>query len=231
MRILLKLSGEALKGNDEYIYSDSMLEQVAEDLIEVQKAGHQIAIVVGGGNIFRGVNGDKTGIQRANSDYMGMLATVMNAVAVADVLEHKKVKVRVLSAIPMEPVAEAYSRKRALKLLEKGNIVIFGGGTGNPFFTTDTASALRAVEMNVDLLLKATKVDGIYTKDPMKHKDAVKYSEISYKEAIDKQLKVMDLTAFALCQENNVKIRVFNLFEKGNLLKAITNSSIGTTVK
>lgn len=231
MRILLKLSGEALKGNDEYIYSDSMLEQVAEDLIEVQKAGHQIAIVVGGGNIFRGVNGDKTGIQRANSDYMGMLATVMNAVAVADVLEHKKVKVRVLSAIPMEPVAEAYSRKRALKLLEKGNIVIFGGGTGNPFFTTDTASALRAVEMNVDLLLKATKVDGIYTKDPMKHKDAVKYSEISYKEAIDKQLKVMDLTAFALCQENNVKIRVFNLFEKGNLLKAITDSTIGTTVK
>lgn len=231
MRILLKLSGEALKGNDDYIYSDSMLEQVTEDLIEVQKAGHQIAIVVGGGNIFRGINGDKTGIQRANSDYMGMLATVMNAVAVADVLEHKKIKVRVLSAIPMEPVAEAYSRKRALKLLEKGNIVIFGGGTGNPFFTTDTASALRAVEMNVDLLLKATKVDGIYTKDPMKHSDAVKYSEISYKEAIDKQLKVMDLTAFALCQENNVKIRVFNLFEKGNLLKAITNSSIGTTVK
>ncbi len=231
MRILLKLSGEALKGNDDYIYSDSMLEQVTEDLIEVQKAGHQIAIVVGGGNIFRGVNGDKTGIQRANSDYMGMLATIMNAVAVADVLEHKNIKVRVLSAIPMEPVAEAYSRKRALKLLEKGNIVIFGGGTGNPFFTTDTASALRAVEMNVDLLLKATKVDGIYTKDPMKHKDAVKYSEISYKEAIDKQLKVMDLTAFALCQENNVKIRVFNLFEKGNLLKAITDSTIGTTVK
>lgn len=231
MRILLKLSGEALKGNDDYIYSDSMLEQVTEDLIEVQKAGHQIAIVVGGGNIFRGVNGDKTGIQRANSDYMGMLATIMNAIAVADVLEHKNIKVRVLSAIPMEPVAEAYSRKRALKLLEKGNIVIFGGGTGNPFFTTDTASALRAVEMNVDLLLKATKVDGIYTKDPMKHKDAVKYSEISYKEAIDKQLKVMDLTAFALCQENNVKIRVFNLFEKGNLLKAITDSTIGTTVK
>lgn len=229
-RVLLKLSGEVLRGKELFGYSEEMIGQIADDLIALQNEGIELAIVIGGGNIFRGINGDKTGIQRANADYMGMLATVMNSVALADVLEHKGAKARVMSAIPMETIAESYSRKRAIEHLKNGAIVIFGGGTGNPFFTTDTAAALRAVEMDVDMILKATKVDGIYTKDPMKYSDAVRLSKITYSEALEKQYKVMDLTAFAICQEHNMEIRIFNLYEKGNLLKAIIDPSITTVV-
>jgi len=228
-RVLLKISGEALKGNKDFGYSSSMLKQVANDVYDLSKSGYQVSIVVGGGNIFRGVNGKETGIKRVNSDYMGMLATVMNSIALGDALDYKGLKVKVMSAIKMDSVVEPYSYKRAISFLDKGEIVVFGGGTGNPFFTTDTAATLRAIEMDCDMLLKATKVDGIYNKDPFKFKDAVKYKDLSYSEAMEKNLKIMDLTAFALASDNNLKITVFNLFESGNLLKAVQGKT-GTLV-
>jgi uridylate kinase len=229
-RILLKVSGEALKGDKDFGYSSTMLQQVADDIFDLHQAGYQISIVVGGGNIFRGVNGAKTGIKRVNSDYMGMLATVMNAIALGDTISSKGIKTKVMSAIKMDAIVETYSYRRACSFLENNEVVIFGGGTGNPYFTTDTAATLRAIEMNSDILLKATKVDGVYNKDPMKFEDAILYKELSYDEAIDKGLKIMDLTAFALASDNNLEIIVFNLFQKGNLLKAVKKET-GTLVK
>ncbi len=224
-RVLLKISGEVLKGDKEFGYSSEMLNQVAQDVKELVNEGHQLSIVVGGGNIFRGVNGAETGIKRANSDYMGMLATVMNAIALGDNLEANGVKSHVMSAMDLGGITEAYSYRRATKLLDSGYVLIFGGGTGNPYFTTDTAATLRAIEMNSDLLLKATKVDGIYDKDPSKFPEAKKYTKISHIDAISKDLKVMDLTAFALASDNNLDIVVFNLFKKGNMLKAVKQLS------
>ena len=228
-RVLLKISGEALKGKKDFGYSSDMLKQVASDVYDLNKLGYQISIVVGGGNIFRGVNGKETGIQRVNSDYMGMLATVMNAIALGDALSHKGLKVKVMSAIKMDSVVEPYSYKRAISFLDNGEVVVFGGGTGNPFFTTDTAATLRAIEMNCDMLLKATKVIGVYNKDPFKFEDAVLYKELSYNEAMEKNLKIMDLTAFALASDNQLKITVFNLNESGNLIKAVKGET-GTLV-
>jgi len=228
-RVLLKISGEALKGTKDFGYSSEMLKQVANDVNELKEAGYQISIVVGGGNIFRGVNGAETGIKRVNSDYMGMLATVMNAIALGDALNHKGIKVKVMSAIKMDSVVETYSYKRAISFLNEGEVVVFGGGTGNPYFTTDTAATLRAIEMDCDMLLKATKVDGVYDKDPAKFEDAVIYDKLSSSEAIQKGLKVMDLTAFALASDNGLKITVFNLFTSGNLLKAVEGKA-GTIV-
>ena len=228
-RVLLKISGEALKGTKDFGYSSEMLKQVANDVHELKEAGYQISIVVGGGNIFRGVNGAETGIKRVNSDYMGMLATVMNAIALGDALNHKGIKVKVMSAIKMDSVVETYSYKRAISFLNEGEVVVFGGGTGNPYFTTDTAATLRAIEMDCDMLLKATKVDGVYDKDPAKFEDAVIYDKLSSSEAIQKGLKVMDLTAFALASDNGLKITVFNLFTSGNLLKAVEGKA-GTIV-
>jgi len=228
-RVLLKISGEALKGTKDFGYSSEMLSQVASDVYELKEAGYQISIVVGGGNIFRGVNGAETGIKRVNSDYMGMLATVMNAIALGDALNHKGIKVKVMSAIKMDSVVETYSYKRAISFLNEGEVVVFGGGTGNPYFTTDTAATLRAIEMDCDMLLKATKVDGVYDKDPAKFDDAVIYSTVSSSEAMRKGLKVMDLTAFALASDNGLRITVFNLFTPGNLLKAVEGKT-GTIV-
>lgn len=228
-RVLLKISGEALKGKKDFGYSSTMLKQVAKDVFDLQKEGYQISIVVGGGNIFRGVNGAETGIKRVNSDYMGMLATIMNAIALGDVLASEGLKTKVMSAIKMDSVVEPYSYKRACSFLEKGEVVIFGGGTGNPYFTTDTAATLRAIEMSSDMLLKATKVDGVYDKDPYKFPDAKLYKKLSYNEAMEKGLKIMDLTAFALASDNNLEIIVFNLFRKGNLLKAV-KKELGTQV-
>ncbi len=221
-RVLLKISGDALKGSKEFGYSKDTLLQTAKEIYKLQQRGLEVAVVVGGGNMFRGVAGSKeTGIKRVNSDYMGMLATIMNAIALADVLEFIGAKSRVLSSFPLTPVAEPYSFKRANHLLSKGSIVVFGGGTGNPYFTTDTASVLRASEIGADLLLKGTKVDGIYDKDPMKHDDAVMYKKLSYDEAIEKELKVMDLTAFALASNNSIKIRVYNMLKENALFDAI----------
>jgi len=228
-RVLLKISGEALKGDKDFGYSSVMLKQVSEDVLQLQNAGYQISIVVGGGNIFRGVNGAETGIERVNSDYMGMLATVMNAIALGDVLSSTGLKTKVMSAIKMDSIAEPYSYKRSISFLNEGNVVIFGGGTGNPYFTTDTAATLRAIEMNSDMLLKATKVDGVYDKDPFKFTDAKLYKTLSYNEAMEKGLKIMDLTAFALASDNSLEIMVFNLFKKGNLLKAV-KKEVGTLV-
>jgi len=229
-RVLLKISGDALKGSKDYGYSKDMLLQTAKDIYKLQQTGLEVAVVVGGGNIFRGVSGSKeTGIKRVNSDYMGMLATMMNAIALSDVLEFIGAKSRVLSSFQLTPVAEQYSFKRANHLLSKGSIVVFGGGTGNPFFTTDTASVLRASEIGADLLLKGTKVDGIYDKDPMKFDDAVMYDKITYDEALAKELKVMDLTAFALASNNNIKIKVYNMLIEGALFDAVAGK-IGTLV-
>jgi len=219
--VLLKISGEALKGDKDFGYSSNMLKKVANDVLNLKDSGYKISIVVGGGNIFRGVNGAETGIKRVNSDYMGMLATIMNAIALGDVFSAYGIKNKVMTAINMNTIAEPYSYKRAKKLLNDGNVLIFGGGTGNPYFTTDTAATLRAIEMNCDLLLKATKVDGVYDKDPVKYENAVKYDKLSFDEAIEKELKIMDLTAFALANDNNLDIVVFNLYENDSLLKAV----------
>lgn len=226
-RILLKLSGEVLKGDKTSGYCETMLSWSANEIKKLVDAGYSVAIVVGGGNLYRGINSAATGIERVNGDYMGMLATVMNAIAVGDVLKHAGLTSRVFSSVAIGGIVEGYSRKEAIASLDAGAVVVFGGGTGNPYFTTDTAAALRAVEINADLLLKGTKVDGVYTKDPMKHSDAVKLENITYQEALSEQYKVMDATAFTLCQGEALPIRVFKLFEKGNLLKA-AEGSIGT---
>ncbi len=230
-RILLKLSGEALMGNLEYGIDPNFITIVAEEIKDVYEIGAEIAIVIGGGNIFRGVNGTEIGMDRATADYMGMLATVMNAIALQDVLEKKDVPTRVMSAIEMRQIAEPYIRRRAMRHLEKGRIVIFGAGTGSPFFTTDTTGALRAAEIKADVLLKATKVDGVYDKDPNKYPDAKLLKEISYLEAINKDLKVMDHTALTLCMENKLPIVVFNIKERGNLKKIVFGENVGSIVK
>ena len=230
-KILLKLSGEALQGSDGYGISSKALEAISEELAEVSGLGAEIAIVIGGGNIFRGVKGAETGIDRSTGDYMGMLATVINALALQDSLEKNGILTRVQTALEIKQVAEPYIRRRAIRHLEKGRVVIFAAGTGNPFFTTDTAATLRALEIGADLILKATKVDGVYNKDPMKHKDAVRFKELTYMEVLQKELKIMDATAISLCMQGNIPIIVFNLFERGNIKKVIMGEEIGTKVR
>ncbi len=230
-RILLKLSGEALSGTLNYGIDNDTLNFIAEEVKKVYKKNVEIAIVVGGGNIFRGVQAATKGMDRASADYMGMLATVINSLALQDSLEKHNIPTRVLSAIEMREIAEPYIRRRAIRHFEKGRIIIFAAGTGNPYFTTDTAAALRALEINASLFLKATKVDGVYDKDPLKYTDAKKFSALSYREAMDRDLKVMDMTAFSLCRENNLPIIVFNMIKKGNILKAVSGEKVGTLIE
>jgi uridylate kinase len=229
-RVLLKISGEALQGPEGYGISPDVLGQIASEIVDVTRLGVEMALVVGGGNIFRGVSSSARGMDRATADYMGMLATVMNAVALQDSLETRGVTTRVQSAIAMSELCEPYIRRRAVRHLEKGRLVIFAAGTGNPYFTTDTAAALRAMEMNAHVLLKATKVDGIYDKDPNKHKDAKLYQRVSYTECLQKDLKVMDMTAFALCRDNKLPIVVFDLHVPGNIQRVVCGENVGTRV-
>jgi uridylate kinase len=230
-RILLKLSGEALMGGQAYGIDEEILSGLAREILEVTGLGVQVALVVGGGNIFRGIRTNRDlGIDRASADYMGMLATVINSLALQDVLERTGVMTRVLSAIEMRAIAEPYIRRRALRHLEKGRVVIFAAGTGNPYFTTDTAAALRAMEINADAILKATKVDGVYDRDPMTDRNARKFSRLTYIDVLKKNLKVMDATAISLCMDNKLPIIVFNLTRKGNILKVVLGEKIGTVV-
>lgn len=230
-RILLKLSGEALAGDLGYGIHPETIQEIAVGISNVVKLGVEVGIVIGGGNIFRGIAGATKGLDRASSDYMGMLATCINALALQDALEKVKVQTRVQSAIEMAEIAEPYIRRRAIRHLEKGRVVIFGAGTGNPFLTTDTAAALRAAEINAQVILKATKVDGIYDKDPMKHKDAVRFTELSYMEVVEKQLGVMDLTAITLCRDNRLPILTFSLKDPENIRRAVVGEKIGTLVQ
>lgn len=229
-RILLKLSGEALAGKQNTGINTSVIKQIAEDVAEAHNAGVQIGLVIGGGNIFRGIAASADGMDRASSDYMGMLATMINALALQDALEKQNVPTRVQSAIAMAEIAEPYIRRRAMRHLEKDRIVIFGAGTGNPYFTTDTAASLRAMEINAQVLMKATKVDGIYDKDPVKNSDAKKFDKIQYIEVLNKGLQVMDSTAISLCMDNKLPILTFDLTKRGNILKAVMGESIGTLV-
>ncbi|MBN9691502.1 MAG: UMP kinase [Verrucomicrobia bacterium] len=229
-RILIKLSGEALGGEAGFGISPEAVHDMAAQIAEVRELGVEVVIVVGGGNIFRGLQGSEKGIERATGDYMGMLATVINALALQDALEKKEVLTRVLSAITMTAIAEPFIRRRAIRHLEKGRVVIFAAGTGNPFFSTDTAAALRANEIGAEAVLKATKVDGIYDKDPKKFPDAKRYDRITYAEALEKRLKVMDAAAFALCQDNKMPIVVFDFFQPHNLLRVVTGAAVGTVV-
>lgn len=230
-RILLKLSGEALMGDQQYGIDIHRVAQYAKDIHEVHAQGIEIAIVIGGGNIYRGLSAEKAGMDRVQADYMGMLATVINSMALQDALEKTGVKTRLLTAIKMEQICEPFIRRRAVRHLEKGRIVIFGAGTGNPYFTTDTAASLRAVEINADVVLKGTRVDGIYTSDPLKDSTATKYEEITFSEVYEKNLNVMDMTAFTLCQENDLPIIVFDMNKPGNFMKLAQGESIGTLVK
>ncbi len=229
-RILLKLSGEALAGNKEFGFSSEVLESFARQIKEVHEKGAEVGIVIGGGNIFRGISGMEEGFDRVTGDTMGMLATVMNGLALQDAIERLDIPTRVLTAIQMHQVAEPFIRRRAIRHLEKGRVVIFAGGTGNPYFTTDSCGALRAVEIDADILAKGTKVDGIYDKDPVKHSDAVKYENVTFDEAIERKLGVMDTTAISLCRENDMPIIVFNALEEGNILKMLQGENIGTLV-
>ena len=230
-RILLKLSGEALMGDKSHGIDSQRLSDYAEEIHAVSKKGIEIGIVIGGGNIFRGVSGVAEGFDRVKGDYMGMLATVINGLALQSAIEKAGTTAKVLSSIRMDPVTEFYSQEKVIHALNNNEVVIFVGGTGNPFFTTDTASSLRAVEMGADIFLKGTRVDGIYTTDPEKDPKAERYDELSFEEAIQKQLKVMDMTAFAMCMENNLPVYVFDMNKKGNLLKFISGEKIGTLVK
>jgi uridylate kinase len=230
-RVLLKLSGEALMGAQQFGIDQSVLDRYASEIEASVKRGVQIAVVVGGGNIFRGVQAESGGMERAQGDYMGMLATMINSMALQAALEKKGITTRLQSAIKMEQIAEPFIRRRAVRHLEKGRVVIFGAGTGNPYFTTDTAASLRAVEIHADVILKGTRVDGIYDKDPEKHSDAVRYQTLQYSEALIGNLQVMDMTAFALCQENRLPIIVFDMNRHGNLLKVIEGEEIGTLVR
>ena len=230
-RIMLKLSGEALEGDHEGGIDFATVGRLCEELKEVHSLGIKIGLVVGGGNIFRGVSGAETGVDRTTGDYMGMLATTINALAVQSVLESKGVSTRVLTAIEMRPIAEPYIRRRALRHLDKNRVVIFGAGTGNPFFTTDTAAALRANEIDADILFKATKVDGIYDSDPVSNNDAKRFDSLTYTEVLSKNLRVMDGTAISLCRENNLPILVFNLTQHGSIIRALKGEKIGTVVK
>ena len=229
-RILLKLSGEALLGREDYGIDPDVLRGLAAEIIEVSKAGVQIGLVVGGGNIFRGVGLAKSGMDRATADYMGMLATVMNSLALQDAIEKQGAVCRVMSAIKINEVCEDYIRRRAIRHLEKGRIVVFAAGTGNPFFTTDSAAALRAIEINADLMLKATKVDGLYSADPVKDPNAVRFDKISYDSAIERKLAVMDTTAFALCRDYRMPIRVYDLHKRGDLMRIVKGENVGTLV-
>ncbi len=231
-RILLKLSGEAFAGEQGYGIDPDFLEYISHEIRSVYELGIQTAIVIGGGNIFRGFQGEDIGIDRATADYMGMLATVINALALQSALEkHVDIPTRVLSAIEMRQVAEPYIRRRAVRHLEKGRVVIFAGGTGNPFFSTDTAAALRAAEIGAEVLLKATKVGGIYDKDPEKYRDAVLIKEINYLEVINRGIRVMDHTALTMCRENRIPIIVFNIKEKGNLRSVVLGADVGSVVR
>jgi len=229
-RVLLKLSGEALMGDKSFGFDNTVIAQYAADIKSIVDLGVQVAIVIGGGNIYRGMNEKETGIERAHGDYMGMLATVINGMAMQAGLEKIGVFTRLQSAIKMEQIAEPYIRRRAIRHLEKGRVVIFGAGTGNPYFTTDTAGSLRAIEITADVILKGTRVDGIYTADPEKDKAAKKYSTITYQECISGNLKVMDMTAFTLCMENNLPIIVFDMNKPGNLKRVVTGDQVGTLV-
>ena len=231
-RILLKLSGEALMGRQAYGIDDGILAALSEEVRDVGSLGVQIALVVGGGNIFRGIQTSREyGIDRASADYMGMLATVINSLALQVRLERDGVMTRVLSAIEMRSIAEPYIRRRALRHLEKGRVVIFAAGTGNPYFTTDTAAALRAMEINAEAILKATRVDGVYDKDPLVHKKARKFKELTYIDVLQRNLKVMDATAISLCMDNNLPIIVFDLSKRGNIRRVVLGEKIGTVVR
>jgi uridylate kinase len=230
-RVLLKLSGEALMGEQQFGIDPAVASRIATDIGEIQQLGVQTAVVIGGGNLFRGLAASAKGMDRATADYMGMLATVINALALQDALEKHNVVTRVATAIEMRAVAEPFIRRRAVRHLEKGRVVVFAAGTGNPYFTTDTAAALRAMEMKADVILKGTKVDGIYTADPMIDTAATKYQEISYLKVLEQGLKVMDATAISLCMDNRLPIVVFNLRTAGNLKRVIMGEPIGTTVR
>jgi uridylate kinase len=230
-RILLKLSGESLMGDKSFGMDPVIIEQYARDIKGITELGVQVAVVIGGGNIYRGMNEKETGIERAHGDYMGMLATVINGMAMQAMLEKVGVYTRLQSAIKMEQIAEPYIRRRAMRHLEKGRVVIFGAGTGNPYFTTDTAGSLRAIEIQADVILKGTRVDGIYSADPEKDKNAVKYTTVTFQECISKNLKIMDMTAFTLCMENKLPIIVFDMNEPGNLHRVVAGEKVGTLVK
>ena len=229
-RVLLKLSGEALQGGQHYGIDPHIVEDIALQLKEVKNMGVEIAVVIGGGNIFRGLEAESRGMDRSTADYMGMLATVINGMALQDALERKGVFTRVMTAIAMAAVAEPYIRRRAMRHLEKGRIVILAGGTGNPYFTTDTTAALRAIELGAEVILKATKVDGIYSSDPKKVKNAKRFSKLRYLEVLKKRLTVMDATAISLCMDNNLPIIVFDLMKQGNIRRVISGQNIGTIV-
>jgi uridylate kinase len=229
-RILLKLSGESLMGDKSFGFDTSVLSQYAQDIKVIVDLGVQVAIVIGGGNIYRGMNEAETGIERAHGDYMGMLATVINGMALQAALEKQGVYTRLQSAIKMEQIAEPYIRRRAIRHLEKGRVVIFGAGTGNPYFTTDTAGSLRAIEIKADVIMKGTRVDGIYTADPEKDPNATRYNTITYQECISQKLNVMDMTAFTLCMENTLPIVVFDMNHTDNLRRVVTGEKVGTLV-
>ncbi|AIH03580.1 UMP kinase [Thermodesulfobacterium commune] len=230
-RVLLKISGEALLGSKSFGIDAKVINQIAEELKEVYQYGLEIGIVIGGGNIFRGIAGEKQGMDRARADYMGMLATLINALALQDALEAQGISCRVMSALEVIEVAEPYIREKAIRHLEKGRVLILACGTGNPFFTTDTAAVLRALELKCEVLFKATKVDGVYDKDPKKHPDAKKFDELTFDEALHKRLKVMDATAFSLARDYKLPILVFNLLNYGNIKKAVLGESVGTYIK
>ena len=229
-RVLLKLSGESLMGDQSYGISPAMLEQYANDIKQVVDKGVEVAIVIGGGNIFRGLSGASKGMDRVQGDYMGMLATLINSMALQAELEKQGLKTELLGGLTIEPICKEMSRRRAIEAMQEGRVVVIGGGTGNPFFTTDTASTLRAIEIKADVILKGTRVDGVYTADPEKAPTATKYPTPTFQEALGKKLKSMDLTAFALCEENNLPIYVFDMNKPGNLLKVVSGEPIGTEV-
>ena len=229
-RILLKLSGEALMGDADYGIEPAMIERVASEVIELVDMGVQVALVVGGGNIFRGAGLAAAGMDRVTGDHMGMLATVINALALQDAVERQGVPVRVMSALSIHQVCEDYIRRRAIRHLEKGRVVVFAAGTGNPYFTTDSAASLRGIEIKADVLLKATKVDGVYNADPVKDPNAVRYDTVTYDEALEKKLGVMDATAIVMCRDNDLPLRIFNIYEPGNLVRVARGEPIGTLV-
>lgn len=226
----MKLSGESLMGKQSYGIAPEMLEQYAKDIKTVVEQGVEVAIVIGGGNIFRGLSGASKGMDRVQGDYMGMLATLINSMALQAELEKQGMKTELLGGLAIEPICKEMSRRRAIEAMQEGRVVIIGGGTGNPFFTTDTASTLRAIEIKADVILKGTRVDGVYTADPEKDPTATKYETLTFADALGKKLKIMDLTAFALCEENNLPIYVFDMNQPGNLLKVVTGEAIGTEV-
>lgn len=230
-RILLKLSGEALMGDKNFGIDNTRLSQYAQDIKSIVDQGVQVAIVIGGGNIFRGLQAAEGGMDRVQGDYMGMLATVINSMALQSALEQKGINTRLQSAIKMEAICEPFIRRRAVRHLEKGRVVIFGAGTGNPYFTTDTAASLRAIEIEANVILKGTRVDGIYTADPEKDKSATRYSKVTFNEVFEKDLKVMDMTAFTLCHENKLPIIVFDMNKKGNLMSLVQGNEVGTLVE